>query len=151
MPAGAWKTSGSYSGTNWKYPEATRVQDGWAAIYSAGSQDPLKLTQFAFGVTAAPLGFELRVRGSRGCWNVDPDDRVVAQLAFNGALVGASKELVIPTTDGSVTAGGAADLWSVPASILMVNATSFGVWIWKKSSTAGREFRLDLVEMRVTT
>lgn len=151
MAFGSWKTAGSYDGAAWKYPHATQAEDGLSACYEGVLQEPLTLTNFAFGLAAAPLGVEIEVRGSRACWNSDPFDRVVAQLVYGGIVIGASMELVIPIVHGSVTGGGAADLWSAALSQTKVNDASFGVRIFTKQVALGGEVRLDLVRMRVNT
>lgn len=93
--------------------------------------DALDVTVFAFDLpaTATPQGITVTFSGY-----ATSVVTVTAQLLLAGVPAGQTRTATLPMSAGTVTLGGATDLWGVPLTYASVNGTGFGVRITASSA-----------------
>ena len=112
-----------------------------AQATSSGREEADRIkVSFSHSVPAGATidGIEIKIR-----WRSDGGDydQVLIQLEKTTVGVGANKSTgaAIPSTNQTITFGGAADLWSTTWTDSEVNASTFGVLISVEDSTSGAD------------
>jgi predicted CxxxxCH...CXXCH cytochrome family protein len=141
-------------GTNWGTPTSSYTSNNAYATYAAlTTQDYLRMTGFSMGVPANARidGISVAIEGYNT--NVTAGNRQIrVALTKDGtAAAGTPKTGVqLATADGTVSQGGAADLWGTTWTVAEINAAAFGVLVSDTNTTAGGTFNIDTVTVTVT-
>lgn len=157
---GATKTISSFgaaAGTGWSYAGswgiyfALQSADGTNyAFFNNTTQADVRVTQLnsALPVGSVINGITITIKG----WNASggANGKIRVGLTKDGTTLAGTRvaDVQLPTTNGFVTLGGAADLWGSTWTVNELNASTFGVLI-SDNDTVASQINLDQLQVVV--
>jgi hypothetical protein len=135
------------TGNAWTNPANILANDGsYAQCVPGAGSDALNVTAFAFDqpMSVTPTGITIAVKGF-----ATSIVTLSVQLLLNGVAVGTAKTVTLPLGVGTISLGGAADLWGAAIGSGAVNNTGFGVQITASTAFPLAQVLLDYVSITV--
>lgn len=111
--------------------------------------DYVQGSQFGFSIPATTTitGIEVDVKGLQ---TQIPSATIGVQMLKAGTLIGSVKSGILPSSNGFITFGGAADLWGTTWTANDVSQTTFGVSIQGvNAGTANTSYSVDFVRITI--
>ncbi len=132
--------------SSWSDPSAILANGAGYASVSASSANLLTVSEFNFSLpqTVTPTGITVAISGF--CTSAVT---LTVQLLKAGAAVGTAKSVSLPSVQGTVTLGGASDIWGAAFACSDINNQQFGVQISAASVFSGAQALLNYVTIQV--
>ncbi|MFH1685992.1 MAG: hypothetical protein ABIE70_00545 [bacterium] len=149
---GDYNDPATASGTNWTDPTNVFADDGSRTIYANTTQDTLYVTNFTVGVPSNAVidSIYLRVNGNGAAVLAGGREIDVALTKNGSSYVGdLMYGALAKDTDADLTGTGATNpLWGATWTPAEINATTFGVIIFKRNTSADA-INIDHVQLKV--